>query len=47
MLMPASELSLEEIGKVGKGEGMTVLFLTAALFDAMVRQQAEYGDCRG
>src|SRR5215831_9598322 len=41
VLMPAGQASLEEIGKVVKGEGVTVLWLTAALFDAMVRERVE------
>jgi amino acid adenylation domain-containing protein len=40
-LMPAGPGSLEEIGKVVKEEGVTVLWLTAALFDAMVRERVE------
>src|SRR5215831_14350853 len=41
VLMPAGQASLEEIGQVVKGEGVTVLWLTAALFDAMVRERVE------
>ena len=47
VLMPAGQASLEEIGQVVKGEGVTVLWLTAALFDAMVRERAGYGDLSG